>query len=124
MTFLSKLGSIILKATEVIMGFGPLVSMTVPATAGAVTVITNDLQQIAGIITSVEAAGQALQIAGPQKLIAATPLVAQAILQSSLLANHKIANEVLFKQGAQKIADGMADVLNSLHDSVETVSKT
>lgn len=124
MTLLAKIGSILLRATEIISGFGPLVSAVVPNSSGVVTAVESELSQISGVITSVEAIGQTLQIPGPQKLTAAAPLVAQVILQSSLLAHHKIANEVLFKQGATKIADGMADVLNSLHDTVETISKT
>jgi hypothetical protein len=43
----------------------------------------------------------------------AAPLIAQAILQSSLMAGHTLADPVLFKQGATKIADGLADVLNA-----------
>ncbi len=124
MKFLTKLGMILLKATEIVAGFAPLASAVVPGQAGNIQVVSADLAQIAGIITEVEAVGQALTLAGPAKLQAASPLVAQVILQSSLLANHKIANPDLFKAGAQKIADGMADVLNSLADNINTVSKT
>ena len=40
-----------------------------------------------------------------------------------MLANHQIADPNLFKQGAGKIASGMADVLNSLHGNPEQLEK-
>lgn len=123
MKFLTKLGGILLKATEIATGFGPLIAATAPVTAGTVTRVTSDLEQLASMIGTVEAVGQALSLAGPQKLTAASPLVAQVILQSSLMAHHSIADPVLFKAGCEKIGSGMADVLNSLKDSIETTSK-
>jgi hypothetical protein len=124
MKFLSKLGAIILKMTEIVAGFAPLAAYTMPSQAANIQVVSTDLAAIASIITNVEAVGQALTLAGPQKLQAAAPLVAQVLLQSSLLANHKIAQPELFKAGSQKMADGMADVLNSLADNIITVTKT
>lgn len=124
MNLLAKIGSIILKVTEIVAGFAPVAEAAFPSEASKVQVVSQDLSQIASIITQIEAAGQALQLAGAQKLTAAAPLVAQVILQSSVLVNHTIASSDLFKQGSQKIADGMADVLNSLHGNVATTSKT
>jgi hypothetical protein len=124
MKFLTKLGQIILKGVEIYTGFEPIAAMAFPGQADKLQVVSRDLSEIATIVTQVEGVGQALQLAGPQKLQAAAPLVAQAILQSSILVNHTIADPVLFNQGAQKIADGMADVLNSLHDNIQTTSKT
>lgn len=124
MTFLKKLGTIILKATEIVTGFGPLISTMQPKAAPVITEIQSDLAAVATVIANVEAVGQVLGTPGADKLRAATPLVAQAILQSSLLAHRKIENPALFQQGAQKIADGMADVLNSLKDDLDTTSKT
>lgn len=126
MKFLTKLGQILLKATEIVTGFGPLASALIPGTKDdkIIQVISTDLAQISQIIGQVELFGQALGIAGPDKLKAAAPAVAQIILQSSILAQHKIADPVLFQQGATKIADGMADVLNSLQDKIDTIDKT
>jgi hypothetical protein len=126
MTFLKKLGAILLEATKIVTGFGPLASALIPGTKDdkIIQVVSSDLVQIAGIVTQVEVFGQALSIAGADKLKAAAPAVAQIILQSSLLANHKIANAPLFQTGCTKIADGMADVLNALKDNVDTESKT
>jgi len=75
---------------------------------------TSEIEQIAAIIANAEVMGQALQLNGAQKLTAATPLVAQMFLQSSLLAGRAVSNPPLFKAGCEKIGSGMADVLNSL----------
>ena len=120
MTFLAKLGSILLKATQIVTGIAPFIPQ---AQQGTYQIISRDLEQVSQIIIQAELFGQALGIKGPDKLKAATPAVAQIILQSSILANHKINDAALFQQGCQKIADGMADVLNSLHDNVETENK-
>ncbi len=80
---------------------------------------------MAGIIQQIEIIGQKMQTPGAQKLQMAAPLVAQVILQSSVLANHKIANSDLFQQGCTKVADGWADILNSLNESgVNAIDKT
>jgi hypothetical protein len=123
MKFLTKLGQILVKATQIVTGFGPLVQQFVPVAGNAVAEVTSDLDLLAQIISNVEAVGQVTGLTGPDKLKAATPLVAQAILASSMLAKHKIADASLFNQGAQKIADGMADVLNSLKDDISTEDK-
>jgi len=120
MKFLTRLGKVLLQATQIVTGIAPFI----PATQqGTYQIISRDLEQISAIIAQVELFGQALGLPGSQKLTAATPAIAQIILQSSILANHKISDEVLFKQGCQKIADGMADVMNSLEDKLDTVNK-
>lgn len=125
MTFLKKLGQVIANIAGIVTGVGPIFSAAVPKAGSTIAVITTDLQQIAGVIQTVEAIGAAATTAipGAEKLRMATPLVAQAILQSTLLAGKHIANETLYKQGAQKVADGMADILNSLHDNGVSVTQ-
>lgn len=123
MKFLSKLGQIILKGVEIYAGFAPIAQASFPSASGAIATVSKDLSEIADIIVQVEAVGQALQLPGDKKLLAAVPSVTQIVLQSSMLANHKISDPVLFKAGCTKIADGMADVLNSLHDNVDTINK-
>ncbi|HKQ52090.1 MAG TPA: hypothetical protein VJT74_06965 [Pyrinomonadaceae bacterium] len=126
MKFLSKLGQAILKGIAIVSGIAPMISQ-IPGVSGAVQTISQDLAQIAQIIAQVEVIGQKLGHGGPDKLAAAAPLVEQVILQSALLANRKIDKNRadLFTQGSKKIADGMADVLNSLHeDEVKTEGKT
>lgn len=124
MKFLTKLGNVLLQVTQVVTGFAPLAKVALPGYADKVDVVSQDLAELSQIIVNVEAVGQALSLAGPQKLQAAAPLIAQVLIRSSIVANHKVANPVLFQQGATKIADGLADVLNSLEDKVETVNKT
>lgn len=126
MKFLTRLGMIVLKVTEIATGFGPFITRAIPGTTDDAIVrrVTTDLEILAGIIGNVEVVGQALNLSGTQKLTAASPLFAQIILQSSLLAKHEIANPVLFKQGCEKMASGLADVLNSQKDEIETTPKT
>jgi hypothetical protein len=119
MTFLKKLGGILLKGTQIIMGFAPLVQAMVPGSAG----IISEINQIAAIIAQVEIMGQALGVAGPDKLRAAAPAVAQIILQSSMMAHRQIADPLKFNAACATIAGGMADLLNSLKPDVETVDK-
>lgn len=124
MNLLEKIGSIILKGTQIILGFGATVQQQFPGTSGTVQVVSKDITDIANIIIQIEAFGQTLATPGADKLRAAAPLVAQIILQSSMMAGHTIADQTLYMGGATKIADGFADVLNSLHGNVDTTSKT
>ncbi|HEV3469253.1 MAG TPA: hypothetical protein VG148_08025 [Pyrinomonadaceae bacterium] len=126
MKFLTKLGQAVLKGIAIVSGVAPAFSQ-IPGLSGPVQTISQDLSQIAQIIAQVEVIGQQLGHGGPDKLSAAAPLVEQVLLQSSLLANRKIDKNRadLFTQGSKKIADGMADVLNSLHeDEVQSENKT
>ncbi len=123
MTFLKKLGEILVKGLAIAIGVGPVVAQAVPGAGGIVTLVASDLEQIQQIIVEVEAMGASLGLPGADKLRAAAPLVAQILLQSKALVGKPIANGPLFTQGATKIADGFADVLNSVHpDAAQTVS--
>ncbi len=124
MSFLSKLGSILLKFTEIATGIAPMAEAALPGQASAIQVVSKDLAEIAQIVVTVETVGQALTVPGAQKFIAAAPLVAQVVLQSSLLTGRTIADPVLFQKGCSELGGGMADILNSLKDHVDTVSKT
>ena len=119
MSFLKKLGQVILNVTGIVTGFGPLIAALIPGNKDdkIIQIVSADLTQIANIIQQVEVFGQALGLPGADKLKGSAPAVAQIILQSSLMINKKINNPVLFKQGCTKIADGMADILNSIPDN-------
>ena len=127
-TFLSKLGKVMQIAGKVVgvyMGFAPGLAMLTPTKKDDEFVgkTIEPLQQVAAIIVQVEAMAQTLDVPlpGTDKLKMATPIVAQIILQSGVLAGKKIANPELFKQGCASVASGMADVLNSIKESgVET----
>lgn len=107
MTFLKKFGMIVANIAKIIIGIGPLLPTGDKKVA-------DTLNSVASIILTVEAVGQSLSVAGPDKLKAATPLVAQLILQSDLLSGKRIDNPELFKSGCEAIADGMAKLLNSV----------
>jgi len=123
LTFLKKAGQIILQGAEIFTGFAPFLTTAYPKSAGVVTTVSKDLTQISDAIVQAEAFGQALSLPGAQKLQAAVGPVSQIILDSSIVSGKQVADPVLFKQGAQKIADGMADVLNSLHPDNATQTK-
>ena len=123
MKLLKKIGLIVLKATEIVTGFGPGLAAIIPGDKDdrIIQTASADLSQVAGIITQVEVFGAALGIAGPDKLRAAAPAVAQVILRSTVLAGRKIHDTVLFQAGCTQVAAGMADILNSLKDDVPTI---
>lgn len=113
MKFLTKLGMIIAKVTAVATGISPLFPQYDKVTGKVV----DTLNGIAAIVMNVEVFGQVLGTAGPDKLKAATPLVAQIILQSDMMTGKKINDQVLFAQGVEKVTAGIADILNSIKDS-------
>lgn len=117
MTFLKKLGQILVKGIGIATGLLPLVQAAVPGSAAVVATVSKDLAEIGQIIVTTEQLGASLGLPGPDKLRAATPQVIQILLTSSLLVGKPIANPALLTQGAQKIADGMVDVLNAVHES-------
>lgn len=118
MTFLSKLGKVlatIVNIAGMAAGIGPILQGFLGSKVGAVVgTAVNDLTAIGQTVLSAETIIQAPG-SGAAKLSAATPLVAQIIQTSELVAGHKIANEALFIQGSQKITSGVADILNALH---------
>lgn len=113
MKFLTKLGTIITKVTAIAAGVTPLFPQYDKETGK----VMDTLNGIAAIVMNAEVFGQVLGTPGADKLRAATPLVAQILLQSDMLAKKKINDPALFEQGAAKIASGIADVLNSVKDS-------
>ncbi len=123
MGLLKKIAGYIGQATAIVAGFGPIFTALRPQDAGTVQTVSADLAQIADIVMLMETAFAAPG-SGAQKLQASTPAVAQIILKSSLLANHKIEKADLFQKGCASIASGVADVLNSLHaDNVQVQDK-
>lgn len=119
MKFLTKLGQVLLTVTQIVTGIGPFF----PKQLEPVTRHVDKLMELASIITTVEVIGQKLAIPGDKKLEGAAPLIAQSILQSSLLVDKKISDPVLFIKGCTSIGSGLADVLNSLDSRVETENK-
>lgn len=123
MGFLANFGRILLKFTAIAAGVAPLVSAAVPQASGAITLALSELQQIASIVQQAEVFGQALALPGAQKLTGAAPSVAQLILQSAILVGRKIKDPARFQRGVTAITSGMADVLSSLDEKVQTDDK-
>lgn len=130
MTFLSKLGKVMQiagKVVQVFLGFAPGIATLIPGKKDdqVVAALVDPLTQVAQVVIQVEAMAQALEtpLPGPQKLQMATPIVAQIILASSIMAKHEIHDPELFKKGCASIASGLADILNSIKDDVETINK-
>lgn len=116
MKFLSKLAEYFAKGLQIVAAFAGVTARILPGSVSTeIQVVSEDLKEIAQVIVDTEEVAVALALKGPDKLKAAAPKVADILLQSAMLANHKVANPTLFSQGATKIADGMADVVNSLH---------
>src|SRR6266436_2926563 len=122
-TFLSKLGGILGSiAPEVPVVTGILSLFIKGAKAQSVIqTVQSDFGAALGVVSDAEAMGQALELPGAQKLIAASGPMARIILSSTAFAGLKIANPELFNQGAKKVADGFADCYNAVHpDAVQT----
>jgi hypothetical protein len=117
MTWLKKVGLGILKATALVAGIGPMVVSE--EHEGKLVAVLDKLTQIRQVVLHAEAMGTVLGLTGEDKLRAAGPVVADIILSSALVGDRKIDDEALFKRGGTKIADGVADVLNSLKDDVD-----
>lgn len=125
MTFLSKIGSILLKGIAIASGIGGIIGQQVPGTAGTVTRVLGFLTELAPIITTVETIGQIKGIPGAEKAKLAGPLIGQIVLQSDFMIGKKIDQPDLFKLGCERVAGGVADILNSLRaEDVKEIAKT
>ncbi len=116
MSWLKKLGSIAIAVGKTAPIAGPILGAIIPGTQddAIIAKVTPSIDSIVGVIVQAEIMGQALSLPGADKLKAATPAIAQLIVQSSLVAGKQIADPALFESGCAKIAAGMADCLNSL----------
>jgi hypothetical protein len=123
-TFLKKLGQVLLRVVGIAAGIGPVITPFLGSgKAGQVAgTVTNDLTSIGSIIVQLETAFAAVpNSTGAQKLQAAIPLVSNIIKTSELAAGKKIANEALFTQACTEYAQATVDLLNSIHpDEVKT----
>src|ERR1700757_3150772 len=98
MSFLKKLGTIVLRIVGIAGGFMPL-AQTVAASSSTGMVVVDKMSQAFNAIISTEqmftAAFGPDAKKGSDKLKAATPFVAQIIQQIDLLAGKKPKNEAL-----------------------------
>src|SRR5690242_7794964 len=120
MTFLKKLGTILVNIAGVAVGVGPIIAPFLGSgKAGQVTgTVVNDLTAVASTIVQIETAFAAVPgSTGAQKLQAAIPLVGNIIKTSELVSGKKIANEALFTKAVQEYAQATVDLLNSLDEN-------
>ncbi|MBZ5522258.1 MAG: hypothetical protein LAP21_08450 [Acidobacteriia bacterium] len=118
MTFLKKLGVILVNLTGVAAGVGPLLKPFLGSGAAAdyVSKGVNDLTAIGGTIVQIETAFAAVPGSnGAIKMQACIPLVGNIIKTSELVAGKKIANEALFQKAVEGYAQATTDLLNSIH---------
>lgn len=118
MTFLKKLGQVLATAGKVaaeVSGLFPLVQPLLgQGKAAQVTgTVVNDFSAIAAQVTVIETALQGK--AGTEKLAALIPLVTNIVKTSEVVSGKKISDDAMFSKGIQEIAQGMVDVLNSIH---------
>lgn len=117
MTWLKKIGQVLAAGIAVATGLGPVLAQFFGAKGQTdASNVVNDLTQIGQVVISAEALIQTPG-SGATKLQAATPLVANVVKTSELLAGKEIANETLFIQGCTEITAAVADILNSLKPS-------
>ena len=122
MTFLAKVGAVLVKAAAIAAGFAPLLSAAVPGSGGVVQTIVDKFSQVVDAVVQVEAIGQTVGLSGAQKAAAVAPLIAQILLDFCHVRGWQIADETKFKAACQTIGGGVADFLNAVHpDAVKTV---
>lgn len=128
MTFLKKLGQVLVQGIAVITGLEPLISQWFGAKGQTVTTVAttvvNDLTQIAQVVTNIEAVIQTPG-AGAQKLAAATPLVLNILKTSQAFSGHTIANEPQAEAAAGDMVNAVVRFMNALKpDSIKTTGNT
>lgn len=117
MSFLKKLGQLLVNVAGIAVGIGPIIGPFLGSgKAGQVTgTVVNDLTAIGSLIVQIESVGNVAGLTGPQKLKAVIPLVTNVVRTSELVSGKKIANEALFTQACTEYAQATVDLLNSIH---------
>ncbi len=116
MSFLKKLGTVVLKVIGIWTGIAPIFGAAL-AQGGVVTAIEDKLGKLFNLIITVEQTFTAAfgpdAKKGSDKLRAAQPFVAQLIQQADLLAGKKPKDEALFQSATAQLTGALADILNS-----------
>ena len=124
-SFLKKLGQILVSAAGVASGVGPIVLPLLGSSknkvATDISTGINDLTAIGQTTLQIETAFANIpNSTGEQKLQALMPLTANILKTSELIAGKKIANETLFTKAVQEISQGVVDMLNSVDPAEAT----
>lgn len=112
MSFLKQFGRVVLAGSKLAIGLSPLI----PTSTSKEEKVKDTIENIAGVILTTEALGASLNTLGVAKLNASAPIVAQLLMQCDLIKGKKIKDQTLFLEGSKAVADGMAKILNSLHE--------
>jgi len=110
MTFLSKLGSILVQGSKIIVGISPFLQGT---SKGVVDKASQVLEQVIQIVVDMEVLGQKWGLTGAQKLEGATTQAVTIFLNSAFLVGRKINNATLFREGVSDVVNGVVKILNS-----------
>lgn len=113
MSWLKKIGSVLVKATQVIAGLQPFIP---PSGVSVIATVESVIEQALQVVVQVEAMGQALALTGPQKLQAAVAQGTQIFLVWTQKLGHKIGDQAKFTQGVTKVFEGLVDIANSWKD--------
>lgn len=114
MSFLKKLGTVVLKIVGIASGLLPAIQGAIPQTA-TVQTVEDKLNKAFGVIVTAEQMFAATGTAktGSDKLKAATPFVAALVQNVELLSGKKPKDDALFQDAVTRMTSAMADVLNS-----------
>lgn len=111
MSFLKRVGGLILKGLAIAKGLLPYVEEAVvtaaPQTIGIFEIINSSIQDA-------EVIGQALGKPGPEKFQIALPLVGADLLKYTKDLGHKVKDESLFNKAVQEFTQASVDLQNSL----------
>src|SRR6185369_820324 len=114
MTFLKKLGSVLLKIAGIASGFAPLVNQYVPGSDKVTPIVNDKLNQALSVVVTAEqmfaAAGTVKS--GADKLKAASTFVAQLVQQADMLAGRHPKDEAKFSASVKNLTSALADILN------------
>lgn len=120
MTFLKKLGTVVLKIIGVATGVIPLIQGAFPQATPTTTAIKDKLNEALNVIVTVEQAFTAAfgpdAKKGSDKLNAAKPFIAQLLQQSELLIGKHPKDEAAFELAVTNITSSLANVLNAYGD--------
>jgi len=118
LSFLKKLGQVVLTATGIVTGYGPTLAAMIPGDKDdkALARITDGLDNAMGAIVGAEMFGQALNLPGPDKAKAAAPALFQILMASKLIAGKKLKDPAKAKAAAEAMGGNLADFLNAFED--------
>lgn len=114
MNFLKKIGLGIIKYLPLVLGGVQMAGGFAPTSA----------QPFVDKLEAILASGQSIELTferaysgqktGPQKIVALAGSVGDILKQLPLVITHGIADQTVFSKGAQEIAQGVVDVMQSL----------